>query len=56
MHLGLSKDFLGHYSLWLGFDKDMGVYTTTVQIMLYDKGEWETLLYVEINPEDRILW
>lgn len=57
MHLGLSKDDSGSYSIWLGFEKDKyDVFTTVIIILRPTSTVQVVTLWYEFEPIKKVLW
>lgn len=57
MHLGLSKDASGNYSIWLGFEKDqMDLFTTVISILRPTRTVQVVTLWYEFEPIKKVLW
>lgn len=57
MHLGLSKDASGNYSIWLGFEKDQMNSLTTVIVILRPTSTIQVVtLWYEFEPIEEVLW
>ena len=57
MHLGLSKDASGNYSIWLGFEKDqMNSLTTVIVILRPTRTRQVVIPWHEFEPRKKVLW